>query len=397
MNHAPAAVVAAVIAQAVAAAAIAQAVVAAVSALVVAGGIVAVVIATSPSPEPVLKPCPDKPGCGPKGRYLRRAEPRTGKALILATKEFACEDRATSWWVVLSTLVYFAIAITGTLLPWAWPAKLICSVITALLMVRVFVIFHDHQHRAILDRSFAADFLMRFVGILALTPSSIWKSSHNYHHSHNSKLRSARIGSFPIMTQEHYAEASFVSRFVYRFMRHPLTMLCGYLTVFMGGMSLLPFIEAPRKHLDGLLALLLHFAFATTLVLFAGWTALLFTLVIPFSIAMAIGTYLFYIQHNFPDVLFRDAQGWTYEGAALDSSSFCQMPRLMHWFTANIGYHHIHHLNAKIPFYRLPEVMRALPELQHPKRISLSPRDMWTCLRLTVWDVSAQRLVPLAR
>ncbi len=364
---------------------------------VVAGGIVAVVIATSPVKPTPLQPCPDNPGRGPKARYLRRGKPRTGKALIMATKAFAQENRAKSWWVVLSTLLYFVLAMTGTLLPWAWPAKLICSILCGLLMVRVFVIFHDHQHHAILDRSFAADFLMRLVGILALTPSSIWKSSHNYHHHHNSKLRSARIGSFPIMTTEHYKTASLRSRFVYRFMRHPLTMLFGYLTVFMAGMSLQPFIEDPKKHFDGLLALLLHAAIATTLVLFAGWSALFLSLVIPYMIACALGSYLFYIQHNFPDVTFLDHEGWTHEGAALDSSSCLLLPRSLHWFTANIGYHHIHHLNAKIPFYRLPEAMRALPELQHPRTITLRPRDIFTCLRLTLWDVDTQRLIPLPR
>ncbi len=365
--------------------------------LAVAGGIAAVVIATSPTSPTPLTPCPDKPGRGPRAPYLRRAQPRTSKALILATKPFAQENRAKSWWVVLSTLFYFVLAMTGTLLPWAWAAKLICSILCGLVMVRVFVIYHDHQHHAILDRSFSADFLMRFIGILALTPSSVWKSSHNYHHNHNSKLRSARIGSFPIMTREHYAQAGFGARFVYRFMRHPLTMLCGYFTVFFMDMALISFFQHPKKHFDGLLAVVLHLAFAATLVIYGGFTALFFTLLLPFTLAMALGTYLFYIQHNFPDVTFRDSQGWTYEGAAMDSSSYCQMSTMMHWFTANIGYHHIHHLNARIPFYRLPEAMRALPELQNPRSISLSPRDMWTCLRLCVWDVHAQRLIPLPR
>ncbi len=235
---------------------------------------------------------------------------------------------------------------------------------------------------------------MRFIGILALTPSSIWKSSHNYHHNHNSKLLCARIGSFPIMTRQHYAKASFSVRFKYRFMRHPLTMMFGYITVFLIGMSVSSFMENPRKNLDGFLAVVLHLAFAATLYIFGGFSALFFTLLLPYSLAMALGTYLFYVQHNFPGVIFRDSKGWTYEGAALDSSSFLRMPMIMHWFTANIGYHHIHHLNSRIPFYRLPEAMRAIPELRNPKSSSLRPFDIWSCLRLTVWDVEGQRMIP---
>ena len=91
----------------------------------------------------------------------------------------------------------------------------------------------------------------------------------------------------------------------------------------------------------------------------------------------------------------RDNAGWTYEGAALESSSFMRMSRIMSWFTANIGYHHIHHLNSRIPFYRLPEVLQGIPELQTPKTTSLNPVKIVRCLRLKVWDVDAQRMVGL--
>ena len=114
----------------------------------------------------------------------------------------------------------------------------------------------------------------------------------------------------------------------------------------------------------------------------------------PHFVASAIGCYLFYAQHNFPTVSFTDKAGWTYEKAALTSSSFMRMNGFMAWVTANIGYHHVHHLNARIPFYRLPEVMRALPELQEAKTTSLHPAEIWRCLRLKVWDVAAQRMVP---
>lgn len=323
------------------------------------------------------------------------AAPRSGKALILATKAYTAENRLKSWWVVLSTLALLAVSTCLAIWLEPWPLRMLFALVSGLLMVRVFVIYHDHQHHAILDNSKAADLLMQGVGILALTPSSVWKSSHNYHHNHNSKLRGAHIGSYPIMTHERYEQSPWRERLAYLGMRHPLTIFCGYLTTFMMAMSILPFVEKPREHYDGILALILHLEFGVLLWMIGGWSAVFFGMLIPFWLAAALGAYLFYAQHNFPDVVFKDSAGWTYEGAALESSSFFTMPRWMHWFTANIGYHHIHHLNSRIPFYRLPEVMRDLPELQSPKTTSFWPSDVVRCLRLKVWDSKAGQMVSL--
>jgi len=180
-------------------------------------------------------------------------------------------------------------------------------------------------------------------------------------------------------------------------MRHPVTILFGYLFVFLHGMCLYPCIKDPREHFDCLIAFVLHFAIAAGLFFLIGWTGLLLTMVIPHFIACAIGSYLFYAQHNFPGVTFSDNAGWTYEKAAMESSSFMKMSFIPRWFTANIGYHHIHHLNARIPFYRLPEVMAAIPELQNPKVTTLHPLDILRCLRLKVWDAENQRMVRLPK
>jgi omega-6 fatty acid desaturase (delta-12 desaturase) len=142
-----------------------------------------------------------------------------------------------------------------------------------------------------------------------------------------------------------------------------------------------------------LLAFLVHVLLAVAVTWFFGWPALLLTLVLPLFIASAIGSYLFYAQHNFPTVSFRDNSCWAYDSAALESSSFMRTGPVAGWFTANIGYHHVHHLNARIPFYRLPEVVAALPELQAPKTTSLHLGEILRCLRLKVWDGTAQRMV----
>jgi omega-6 fatty acid desaturase (delta-12 desaturase) len=320
---------------------------------------------------------------------------RTGKALILATKPYAADSPPRSWWYVLSTAFLLAVSIAGTLWNFDWAGKIVCSLFSGLLILRLFVIYHDQQHQAILPNSKLAEGLMRIFGILVLSPSSIWQSSHNHHHTHNSKLRGSHIGSFPIMTKAQYLKSSKAKRFEYLFMRHPLTILFGYPVVFLYGMCLSPFVTNPREHYDSLIAFVLHVGIAVMLTYFFGWPALLLTQVIPHFIASAIGTYLFYAQHNFPCVSFNDNAGWTYEKAAMESSSYIKTGPLWAWFTANIGYHHIHHLNARIPFYRLPEVFGKIPELKTPKTTSLHPLEIIRCLRLKVWDVETQQMVSL--
>ena len=110
-----------------------------------------------------------------------------------------------------------------------------------------------------------------------------------------------------------------------------------------------------------------------------------------------MGAYLFYAQHNFPGVQFRNRDEWNYVFAALQSSSYIRMSPVMNWFTGNIGYHHVHHLNALIPFYRLPEAMAELEELQEPLTTSLRPRDVFRCLQLKLWETDTQTLVPLSK
>jgi acyl-lipid omega-6 desaturase (Delta-12 desaturase) len=315
------------------------------------------------------------------------------QTLHARTKVYARDFSWKSWWYVLSTIFLLAAAIAGTfpLVPLPW--RFVCSVLAGLLMVRLFVIYHDQQHHAILPKSRVASILMRVIGICLICPSAIWRSSHDYHHSHNCKLRSANIGSFPIMTREQYRQTPTRERVLYLFMRHPLTILFGYITVFFFGMVIVPFFKSPRKYIDSVPAFALHVGIAVWLTVHFGWLGLLLTLFLPFFIGSAIGSYLFYAQHNFPGVILKDNKGWTFEGAALESSSFLKTNPVMAWFTGNIGYHHIHHINHRVPFYRLPELYQAIPELRQATRTSLHPFDIIRCLRLKVWCVETQRMV----
>src|SRR5437773_3675517 len=160
-------------------------------------------------------------------------------------------------------------------------------------------------------------------------------------------------------------------------------------------MCLYPFFNNRKEHADCLIAFILHLVIGAALTFFFGWQALVLTQIIPHFIASAIGTYLFYAQHNFRGVSFSDNAGWTYEKAALESSSFMKTGPIMAWFTGNIGYHHIHHLNSRIPFYRLAEALKSMPELNNAPTTSWDLREIVRCFRLKLWDPEKEKMITL--
>lgn len=320
---------------------------------------------------------------------------RAGKELILATKPFAKENRTLSWWYTLSTLALVIGSLSLTYWNYNLALRFGFSIVSGLLLVRMFVIFHDHQHYAILHNSKIADFIMRCFGIYILAPSSIWKRSHDFHHKHNSKLHVTDIGSYPTITLEQYQALNKQDRFKYLALRHPINIMMGYISIFMISFCVNSILNSTKKHLDCGLALILHFGFGTMLYFSGGASALFLTLIIPHFIACALGSYLFYVQHNFPQATFKLYSDWNYEYAAMSSTSYFKMNPIMKWFTGNIGYHHVHHLNSRIPFYRLEETMNAMPELQDALETSFSPTDIWGCLRLKVWDTNTNKLIGL--
>ena len=327
----------------------------------------------------------------------------TGKELILATKPFAKEIRWKSWYHTITSFLLLIASIFGTMkfvpekfnmpdIP-ALILRISSSIFAAMMLSRVFIIFHDYQHHTILRKSFVANILFTIFGIYMITPPNIWKRSHDHHHNHNAKLFSTSIGSFPIMTKQKFMEASKNERMVYLAIRNPINMFFAYFTTFMFGMCISSFMSSPRRHWDSLVVLVLHFSIAIFLFVHFGWLTWFLTFFLPFFLSHMMGSYLFYAQHNFPGVTFRKNVEWSYTNAALESSSYMELNPFMRWVTANIGYHHIHHLNSKIPFYRLPEAMKAIPELQKAKVTTLRISDIIACLRLKVWDSDQNRMI----
>ncbi len=323
---------------------------------------------------------------------------REGKVLIDASRPFAVENPGSSIWHVASTLTAWAVCFAlATALPIAWYARLPFTLLTSLVAVRSFILFHDVMHTAMCRGSALWARVCRPIvslfGLWILTPPSVWKESHNYHHAHTAKLVGSHIGSYMMLTPAMYAKATPAQQQMYRLLRSPFNVLFGYFTVFLWGMCVGPFIKSQKKHWDALLALGLHFALIALSVHFFGVSAAFTGVIGCVALACAYGAYLFYAQHNFPEVHVQPRESWSYTRAALESSSFFDMPPVMHWLTGNIGYHHVHHLNSQIPFYRLPEAMAGIPELQNPGRTSLHLKDIRANFALKLWDPAKGRMV----
>ncbi|MCB9746490.1 MAG: fatty acid desaturase [Alphaproteobacteria bacterium] len=319
--------------------------------------------------------------------------PRSPRALIAATRPFAKDQPRRSWWFILSTLSVLAAFLTGAvLIPWI-PLRLLCSVGAALTAVRFFSLYHDYMHGGVLQKSMVAKLMFHAFGLFILAPPSIWRFSHNIHHASTGCAGGRYNGSFEVLTTDMWRALSPRQQLRHRLARHPVTIALGYFSVFMFGMCLFPFFAHPRKNIDSAVGLLLHLSVGALTLYLGGLATFIFAFFLPMLFSSAVGAYLFYAQHNFEACVIEVGEDWSYVGAALHSSSFIDLGPLMRWFTGNIGYHHVHHLNARIPCYRLPEAMAAIPELQTPGRTSFGLRDVVLSFRQKLWDPGARRWV----
>ena len=318
---------------------------------------------------------------------------RTGKALILATKPYATEDRTKTWMLLVTTLVAQAAAWAFILAVPVWPLKLLGSVVSGLISVRLFIFYHDYCHNAIFRGSRVGGWIMTACGFWTMTTVGVWRETHNYHHRNNAKLVGSSIGSYPTLSLGMYKGIEEADRRRLKMIRSPLSIVAGLFTTFVIGMCILPFQRQPKAHRYAPVVGIAWWLLTGLLAWFAGLATAFWLVLLPAFVWSSVGSYLFYAQHNFPDAELRGRREWEYSHAAVKCSSYFEMPGWMHWLTGNIGYHHVHHLNHNIPFYRLPEAMEALPELQTPGRTSWHPRDIVACLNCAIWDPERNRFI----
>lgn len=323
----------------------------------------------------------------------RTAQHLASKDLISRTRPFATQDAARARWNVVSTLAALAAAVAlAAAAPW-WPLRVVGGLVEGLVLMRSFILYHDYMHGALLTGSPLARVLFHVQGVLLLTPARIWCDTHNHHHANTARIAAPSDGTFITWTVEDWRKASGWQRLAYVVERHPVTMLFGYVMAFLVSLCLVPFLRNPRRYWTSGLALFVHVALSVAVWRLFGPGIYLTAFLLPLFVGYALGTYLFYSQHNFEHIALLPEKQWTHADAALEASSYLACGPVMAWFLGNIGYHHVHHLNPRIPFYRLPEAMAAIPELQAPHVTTLRPRDVVTCLRLNLWDPERQRMV----
>jgi len=320
-------------------------------------------------------------------------EERADRELYAATRPFARDSWLRSWWSIGSTFGLLVAVLAGAAIaPW-WPLRVAASMLGALVLVRTFILYHDFMHGAILPGSRLARAVFYIYAAINLTPPRSWRDSHNFHHANVGKIPGSNTGSFPVMTTAMWRNASWIQRLQYRVIRHPLTLLSGYLTIFLLSVCLLPLLRRPTRYWDSALSLLAHGSVLVMLWFFAGLDTAFFAFVLPMAIAAAMGGYLFYVQHGFMEMQILPESEWTPYRASLASASYLRLGPVLQWFTGNIGFHHVHHLNSLIPFYRLPRAMAAIPELQHPAETTLRPRDIVASFHANIWDDCNERMI----
>jgi omega-6 fatty acid desaturase (delta-12 desaturase) len=327
---------------------------------------------------------------------------------VLAT---AVQD-ARTWAAILASyrspsaarsIIELAITAAPLVLVWAlmWAALgvgywlcLLLAVPAAGFLVRLFMIQHDCGHGAFFRHRRANDWVGRVIGVLTLTPYDCWRHTHAVHHSTSGNLERRGTGDIDTLTVREYLARSRWGRLCYRVYRHPIIMFGlgpAYLFILQ---QRLP-VGVERR------GWLLWFSAMGTNVAIAAVVAAMISLVgvgpfllvhLPIMLlAASIGVWLFYVQHQFEDTLWAHDGAWSLHEAALHGSSYYDLPRVLRWFTANIGMHHIHHLCSRIPYYRLPSVLRDHPDLAAIGRLTLI--ESLGCVGRVLWDEDRQRLV----
>jgi len=303
--------------------------------------------------------------------------PRLGRAVF---------DLATS---VVAYLVVAAAMFAATDV--SYLLVLVFAIPAAGFLIRTFIVFHDCAHGSFLRSKRANATLGAALGVILFTPFAWWRHKHAVHHATAGDLDRRGTGDIQTLTIAEYRARPWWGRAGYRLFRNPLVMFgLGPLWVVLVG---------PRLVTPGMHRRLRRSVLATDLALavvigglcwLAGWKDVVLVLAPPLFLTGAAGIWLFYVQHQFEDAYWQRNDDWSFDEAALQGSSYLRLPRILQFFTGNIGFHHIHHLSARIPNYNLQDAHLA-GELGSVPTLSLL--DGLRAVQLKLWDADQRRLV----
>ena len=327
---------------------------------------------------------------------LREASERTALGWFRLLSRYAASDpeRSRRELLLNVTLYLGAWVLMLACYERAYALTLLLTLPTAGLVLRIFSIQHDCGHGSFFRSRRANDWVGRLLSPVSLVPYAYWRAAHMRHHATVGRLDGRGVGDIALVTVREYRARSAWRRFVYRAYRHPLVLFgIGPAFQFYLRFRLPLRLPAPQRAarasiLSTDLALL---ALGVGIHLTVGIERFLAIYLPMMTLAITVGVWLFYVHHEFEATDWRRGPAWHPHTAALRGASYYALPPLLQWFTGNTGIHHIHHLCARIPNYRLPECLRDHPQLARLGRIGVA--ESLGCARLALWDEERGRLV----
>jgi acyl-lipid omega-6 desaturase (Delta-12 desaturase) len=292
-------------------------------------------------------------------------------------------------YIALSVAMYFALRVSVLI-------TLALAVPTAAFLVRTFIVFHDCSHGSFLTSKRANAWLGMFTGVLLFMPFVRWKHDHAVHHATSGDLERRGVGDVHTLTTSEYEALSPRARLAYRLMRNPLVMFgIGPIVAMVIGPRIVARGARPRMRNSVIVTNVALAALIGGLCLLIGWRDYLLVVGVPALLAGSAGIWLFYVQHQFEDAYWESGADWSYDEAALRGSSYLKLPRLLQFASGNIGFHHVHHLSARIPNYHLQRAHEENPMFHTVPTLTLW--DGLRAVRLKLWDEEQKRLVSFAQ
>ena len=306
------------------------------------------------------------------------------------------ENKLISWLSFLLSIlmvVFFAIL---TITVSSIILQIFSSIFLGLSLLRLFSLYHEYNHGAILSKSIVAKVLMWLIGFFLMSPTRLWKYYHGVHHTNNSKFSERVMGDYPTITLQDFKALDQRKQRIYLLKRSFWVILFGYITVFIISFCINPFKDNPSKNYYGILAVIVHLGLYVCSIFFLGGLNTLFLFFLPLSLFGFLGGLIFYVQHNGVQLVLFKGENWTKQRAALYSSNYIKMNLFWRFFGANVGFHNVHHLNSKIPHYRLPDAMKKLEEkVDFMPSIKFSVGNIISALKLKVYDTENDKLVSI--
>lgn len=303
----------------------------------------------------------------------------------------------SAWQLVNSVLPYLALCgLMVRSLDVSYALTLLLAVPAAGFLVRIFIIFHDCGHGSFFRSRRANHFWGVVTGILTYTPYQQWRHDHAIHHATSGDLDRRGVGDIWTLTVEEYLDAPRWKRLAYRMVRSPFVLfVLAPAYVFLIQHRLPSRASGTRERRSVLWMNLTLLGIVVTLSLTIGFERFLLIQLPVSLIAGAAGVWLFYVQHQFEGVTWKRRDEWDFVAAALQGSSFYRLPKVLQWFSGNIGFHHIHHLSPAVPNYNLEKCHRAEPLFQSVQPITLL--GSLKSLSFRLWDEQQERLVGYGR